>query len=167
MFNFMGASIIQQVVRDLVPLGLENSTHLMLTGSSAGGTGVMINLDAVKELLHERLGLKHIALRGVSDSGWFLDRIPYAPTGKPAVDAIRKGINYWQGKVPKRCKQKYPTEPWRCYFGYRIYNTLKSKNAIPPKTNPELIFVTFQRPYSYFNGCSTKPKWTQITLDLR
>lgn len=127
MFNFMGSLIVQQVVRDLVPLGLENSTHLMVTGSSAGGTGVMINLDSIKELLHEQLGLKHIALRGVTDSGWFLDRVPYAPNGKPAVEAIRKGINYWHGQVPKRCKLKYQTEPWRCYFGYRIYNTLKSE----------------------------------------
>lgn len=127
MFNFMGAFVVQQVIRDLVPLGLENTTQLMLTGSSAGGTGVMINLDSVHELLHETLGLKHIALRGVTDSGWFLDRTPYAPTGKPAVEAIRKGIEYWQGKVPKRCRQKYLDEPWRCYFGYRIYNTLKSK----------------------------------------
>lgn len=126
MFNFMGASVVQQVVRDLVLLGLENSTDLLLAGSSAGGTGVMINLDPVQELLHDMLDLKHISVRGVTDSGWFLDRAPYAPTGKPAVEAIRKGMQMWQGKVPRRCRQLYQSEPWRCYFGYRLYPTLKS-----------------------------------------
>lgn len=122
----MGSAVIQQVVRDLVPLGLENSTDLLLTGSSAGGIGVMINLDPVQELLHEMLGLKHIFVKGVTDSGWFMDRTPYAPTGKPAVDAIRKGMELWNGRVPRRCKQLYENEPWRCYFGYRLYPTLKA-----------------------------------------
>lgn len=127
MFSFMGSLFLQQVIRDLVPLGLENSTDLLLAGSSAGGTGVMINLDPVQELVHEKMGLRQISVKGVTDSGWFLDRDPYAPTGKPAVDAIRKGMEYWQGRVPKRCEEMYRDEPWRCYFGYRLYPTLKSK----------------------------------------
>lgn len=85
----------------------------------------MINLDPVRELLHEELRLRHIAVRGVCDSGWFLDRAPYAPTGHQAVEAIRKGMELWQGRVPKRCGRIYADEPWRCYFGYRLYPTLK------------------------------------------
>lgn len=127
MFNFMGALVVQQVIRDLTPLGLENATDLLLAGSSAGGTGVMINLDPVRDTVHDSLGLRHVAVKGVTDSGWFLDRDPYASTGKPAVEAIRKGMQHWQGRVPKKCRAKYPEEPWRCYFGYRVYPTLKSK----------------------------------------
>ncbi|XP_066155966.1 palmitoleoyl-protein carboxylesterase NOTUM [Euwallacea fornicatus] len=126
-FSFMGSSIVLQVVRDLIPLGLENSTDLLLAGSSAGGTGVMINLDFVEELLHEQLLLKKIRVKGVTDSGWFLDRTPFAPTIKPVVDAIRKGMDLWQGRVPRRCREQYLDEPWRCYFGYRIYPTLKAQ----------------------------------------
>lgn len=127
LFTFMGSAVVQQVVRDLVPLGLENSTDFLLTGSSAGGTGVMINLDPVQELINDVLDLPHVAVRGITDSGWFLDRDPYAPTGKPAVEAIRKGMELWQGKVPRRCRTMYEGEPWRCYFGYRLYSTLKCK----------------------------------------
>lgn len=127
MFSFMGSFVIRQVIKDLVPLGLENSTELLLTGSSAGGTGVMLNLDFIKELLHDELNLKQIHIKGVTDSGWFLDRTPYAPTNKPAVDAIKKGIELWRGKVPRVCRERYLNEPWRCYFGYRVYPTLKSK----------------------------------------
>lgn len=87
----------------------------------------MLNLDPVQELLHNTLNLKHISVKGVADSGWFLDRIPYTPTVKPAVDAIRKGVQFWNGQVPKGCKEAYKEEPWRCYFGYRLYPHLKSK----------------------------------------
>lgn len=52
----MGAEIVQQVVRDLIPLGLENASSFLLTGSSAGGTGVMLNLDRIYNLVHHELG---------------------------------------------------------------------------------------------------------------
>lgn len=32
----------------------------------------------------------------------------------------------WNGQVPTACRSEYPNEPWRCYFGYRIYPTLKT-----------------------------------------
>lgn len=125
----MGAAIIQQVIKDLLPLGLENGTDLLLTGSSAGGTGVMLNLDPVQELLHDGLKLKQISVKGVTDSGWFLDREPFVSKGKPAVDAIRRGMQHWQGSIPKTCYDLYKDEPWRCYFGYRLYPTLRSKSS--------------------------------------
>jgi len=34
----------------------------------------------------------------------------------------------WQGRLPEACKAEYPAdEHWRCYFGYRLYKTLKSR----------------------------------------
>lgn len=64
---------------------------------SAGGTGVLLNVDRVAELLEE-LGYPSIQVRGLADSGWFLDNKQYrrsdcidtincAPT-----EAIRRGI---------------------------------------------------------------------------
>lgn len=128
-FNFMGALVVRQTVLDLLPLGLANATSLLLAGSSAGGTGVILNLNSVKSLLHDDLRLYHIAVRGVSDSGWFLDREPYAkdPQSVAPVDAVRRGIALWQGKVPASCAAHYPTEPWRCYFGYRMYPFLTGR----------------------------------------
>lgn len=58
MFSFMGAEIVSQVVKDLIPLGLENASSLLLAGSSAGGTGVMLNLDRIHNLVHHELGEK-------------------------------------------------------------------------------------------------------------
>lgn len=56
MFSFMGAEVLVQIVRDLMPLGLEGARSLLLAGSSAGGTGVMLNLDRIHNLVHHELG---------------------------------------------------------------------------------------------------------------
>ncbi|XP_054272506.1 palmitoleoyl-protein carboxylesterase NOTUM [Macrosteles quadrilineatus] len=122
-FSFMGSVIVQEVIKDLLTRGLESASSLLLAGSSAGGMGVMLNLDPVKAALR---GHKHIALRGVSDSGWFLDRPPYTRDGEglAPVDALKRGILLWDGQVPRKCQEYYGQEPWRCYFGYRLYHTL-------------------------------------------
>lgn len=46
-WSFMGSLIVRQVIADLIPLGLDRSQggELLLAGSSAGGLGVMLNLD--------------------------------------------------------------------------------------------------------------------------
>ncbi|KAK1127266.1 hypothetical protein K0M31_003810 [Melipona bicolor] len=147
MFSFMGAEIVLQVVRDLVPLGLENASSLLLAGSSAGGTGVMLNLDHVHSLVHHNLGLKHIAIRGVSDSGWFLDRAPYSPNGLSPVDVVHKGMELWKARMPRNCANEHPDEPWRCYFGYRLYPTLTGKRKTHCRTTfkRELFFTSLSK----------------------
>jgi hypothetical protein len=32
----------------------------------------------------------------------------------------------WEGDLPEDCVAEQK-EPWRCYFGHRLYNTLKCK----------------------------------------
>ncbi|XP_044009976.1 palmitoleoyl-protein carboxylesterase NOTUM [Aphidius gifuensis] len=120
-YSFMGAEIVTQVIRDLIPTGLGNANSLLLAGSSAGGTGVMLNLDRVKYLLHHVFNIKHIAVRGICDSGWFLDHPPYSPMNFSPIEEIKNGISYWKANIPKSCTERYRDEPWRCFFGYRLY----------------------------------------------
>lgn len=75
------------------------------------------------------LGLK-VNVRGVSDSGWFLDREPYTPGAVAASEAVRQGWKLWDGALPEACVAEHKNEPWRCYFGHRLYNTLKCKLII-------------------------------------
>nr|XP_029716751.1 palmitoleoyl-protein carboxylesterase NOTUM-like [Aedes albopictus] len=125
--RFMGSLIVRQVMADLIPLGLGHSqgADLLMAGSSAGGLGVMLNLDKVRSFLQNERGLK-VAVRGVSDSGWFLDREPYTPGAVAASEAVRQGWRMWDGALPQACVAEHPKEPWRCYFGHRLYNTLKA-----------------------------------------
>lgn len=90
-------------------------------------------------------------LRGLADSGWFLDNEPYDFSEEQnaasfsivdqannneqtdcdksrctPLQSIRQAMHFWNGQVPKSCANDYPDEPWRCYFGYRAYQTLKT-----------------------------------------
>ncbi|XP_034481354.1 palmitoleoyl-protein carboxylesterase NOTUM [Drosophila innubila] len=126
-WRFMGALILRQVIADLIPLGLGRVAggELLLVGSSAGGLGVMLSLDRVRDFLVNERKLQ-VTVRGVSDSGWFLDREPYTPSAVASSEAVRLGWKLWQGLLPEDCTKAHPTEPWRCYFGYRLYPTLKT-----------------------------------------
>ncbi|XP_034253699.1 uncharacterized protein LOC117652715 [Thrips palmi] len=134
-FSFMGSLIVQEVVRDLAAMGLHNDSHILLAGTSAGGTGVMLNVDAVQDLVRGPLGMPHVCVRGLVDSGWFLDRAPFSPDGpygpnRPnalsASDAVRQGMSLWRARMPSACAAHHRAEPWRCYFGYRLYPTIRA-----------------------------------------
>lgn len=62
---------------------------------SAGGTGVLLNVDRVSEQLE---GYPGIQVRGLSDSGWFLDNKQYRCTdcvdtiSCAPTEAIKRGI---------------------------------------------------------------------------
>lgn len=127
---------------------------------SAGGTGVLLNVDRVAELL-EGMGYPGIQVRGLSDSGWFLDNKQYhctdcvdtincTPT-ETIIRGIKWGLNlknfnliidwdplclycfvaspirYWESVVPERCRQSYEGEEWNCFFGYRVFPSIKSE----------------------------------------
>ncbi|XP_036924539.1 palmitoleoyl-protein carboxylesterase NOTUM [Sturnira hondurensis] len=130
-YAFMGTLIIQEVVRELLGKGLSGAKVLLLAGSSAGGIGVLLNVDRVAEQLQE-LGYPAIQVRGLADSGWFLDNKQYRRTGCIDIltcaptEAIRRGIRYWNGLVPERCRRQFKEgEEWNCFFGYKIYPTLR------------------------------------------
>ncbi|XP_068386605.1 palmitoleoyl-protein carboxylesterase NOTUM isoform X1 [Eschrichtius robustus] len=168
-YAFMGALIIQEVVRELLGKGLSGAKVLLLAGSSAGGTGVLLNVDRVAEQLEE-LGYPAIQVRGLADSGWFLDNKQYRRTDCidtitcAPTEAIRRGIRcpgregpscaaglgcggicgwrsswgargsltcsmwprYWNGVVPERCRRQFKEgEEWNCFFGYKVYPTLR------------------------------------------
>ncbi|KAM7357035.1 palmitoleoyl-protein carboxylesterase notum isoform 2-T2 [Cochliomyia hominivorax] len=126
-FRFMGALILKQVITEIIPMGLGRvpGSELLLVGSSAGGLGVMLNLDRITHYLQEERKLQ-VTVRGVSDSGWFLDREPYTPSAVASSDAVRQGWSLWKGLLPEACVEQHKSEPWRCYFGYRLYPTLKA-----------------------------------------
>lgn len=74
-FHFSGSKIIENVIKDLATKGLQNASSLYLAGSSAGGTGVLVNLDRIADLV-STINSKTV-VRGLIDSGWFLDNEPF------------------------------------------------------------------------------------------
>ncbi|XP_034095162.1 inactive palmitoleoyl-protein carboxylesterase notum1b isoform X1 [Gymnodraco acuticeps] len=130
-YAFMGSLIIKEVVNELLTKGLDNAKVLLLAGSSAGGTGVLLNVDRVAEQL-ESLGHGGVQVRGLADSGWFLDNKQYKITACldtiscAPTEAIKRGIRYWGGLVPESCRQAHVGQEWNCFFGYKVFPTLKS-----------------------------------------
>ncbi|CAJ1053839.1 carboxylesterase notum2 [Xyrichtys novacula] len=130
-YTFMGSLIIQEVVKDLIPKGIKQAKVIMLSGTSAGGTGVLLNIDRVANQLAQ-LGAE-TQVRGLVDSGWFLEsqqqRSPNCPetVSCSPEDAIKIGLRLWNGVVPDRCRQLYKRgEEWQCFFGHKLYSTLSS-----------------------------------------
>uniref|UniRef100_A0A667XVW7 Notum pectinacetylesterase 2 n=1 Tax=Myripristis murdjan TaxID=586833 RepID=A0A667XVW7_9TELE len=130
-YTFMGSLIIREVINDLVPKGIKQAKVVMLTGTSAGGTGVLLNIEKVASQL-ELLGAE-TQVRGLVDSGWFLEskqqRSPDCPetVSCSPEDAIKKGLRLWNGAVPDKCRQLYKRgEEWQCFFGHKLYATLTS-----------------------------------------
>ncbi|MEQ2196924.1 hypothetical protein XENOCAPTIV_018194, partial [Xenoophorus captivus] len=65
--------------------------------TSAGGTGVLLNVDQVAEQMHSA-GHRGVQVRGLADSGWFLDNKQYKFTdcldtiSCAPTEAIKRGI---------------------------------------------------------------------------
>ncbi|KAI2658924.1 Palmitoleoyl-protein carboxylesterase notum1a [Labeo rohita] len=103
-YAFMGSQIIQEVIKELVTKGL----------------------DGAKDL-----GLGSVQVRGLADSGWFLDNKQYRCTdcvdtiSCAPTEAIKRGVRYWNSVVPERCSRAYNGEDWNCFFGYKVQPTLK------------------------------------------
>ncbi|XP_076879681.1 inactive palmitoleoyl-protein carboxylesterase notum1b isoform X2 [Brachyhypopomus gauderio] len=130
-YAFMGSQIIQEVIKALLTKGLDNAKVLLLAGSSAGGTGVLLNVDGVADLL-KSWGHGSVQVRGLADSGWFLDNQQFGCSecvdtiNCAPIEAIKRGIRYWGSVVPERCRLAHTGEEWNCFFGYKVYPSLKS-----------------------------------------
>ncbi|MBN3303876.1 carboxylesterase notum2 [Amia ocellicauda] len=130
-FAFMGSLIVREVIKELVAKGIKQAKVVMLAGTSAGGMGVLLNIDKVSSLL-EQLG-SEAQVRGLVDSGWFLEskqpRSPECPDSASCTptDAIKKGLRLWSSAIPDKCRQQFKKgEEWQCFFGHKLYPSLSS-----------------------------------------
>ncbi|KAL8175442.1 UNVERIFIED_CONTAM: hypothetical protein K2H54_025174 [Gekko kuhli] len=95
-YAFMGSLIIQEVIKDLIPKGIKQAKVLLLAGSSAGATGVLLNIDRVAALLAE-LEADALQVQGLVDSGWFL-----IDTKRPKPAGVSRSF----GLLSSRCTQE-------------------------------------------------------------
>ena len=116
---FMGRHIISEVIKELSSYqGLLFGQELFLAGSSAGAIGVLLNVDFVAESVKPNL-----AVRGIVDSGWFLDN---ADNSNRFLHDLKDGIKLWEANVNDDCARNYPNELGQCYLGYKVHPFIKS-----------------------------------------
>ena len=59
--------------------------------------------------------------------------------------------------MPVACRAMYPNDPWRCFFGYRVYPTLRS-----PLFVFQWIFDEAQMTVDNVGTPVTKAQWNYI-----
>nr|F8U830.1 RecName: Full=Palmitoleoyl-protein carboxylesterase NOTUM; Short=Smed-notum; Flags: Precursor [Schmidtea mediterranea]AEF01556.1 notum [Schmidtea mediterranea] len=134
---FHGSRILDTVVDDLTQNQHFKKVHeVAFVGSSAGGIGVLLNIDRLKRRLKKKLKRK-VFIHGIVDSAWFLDYPAYRQSNCthiyecPPENALRNGMKLWNPRIPRRCKKfQGRGREWKCFMGPVIYRHLKNPTFI-------------------------------------
>ncbi len=114
-YAFRGQKIVRSVVQDLrnkngVAKGkLATASRVLLSGTSAGGAGVMMHLDWLTERL------PGAEVRGVNDAGWIPESGLISQI-LPLDRLVEQGIEFWNGKGDASCYQANVGNEDRCYL---------------------------------------------------
>ena len=121
-----GRACLQAVTQYLLQhLGMAGGKELVVSGGSAGATGVYLSLDFIRNWVPPTL-----AVAGAPDAGYFLD-LPRASTNDTWYrDCFNASSSVWNGTdlASPQCMAAHPTEIWRCY--------LAEYNVRPPLPAP-------------------------------
>lgn len=120
-WHFRGREILAEVVAELMPQGLRDATEVFLTGSSAGGVGVTLQVDDLRARLSPATRL--VALQ---DAGFIIEYPPYDPVTQresevrplPQEQELVAAAQAWGGRGDASCEAKATTEVERA--GCRI-----------------------------------------------
>ncbi|XP_066917829.1 palmitoleoyl-protein carboxylesterase notum1a-like [Clytia hemisphaerica] len=122
---FHGSRIVTDVVKDLLSKGLKDADRLILAGSSAGGIGVLQNIDRVSNLISSHVN-KKVDVRGLVDSAWVLDvpPVPGCEDCNPNL-VFKKAIEYWNATLHTSCSQAYTEEKQKCLFAANVFKYIQ------------------------------------------
>ncbi|EIE18482.1 hypothetical protein COCSUDRAFT_60148 [Coccomyxa subellipsoidea C-169] len=118
-WHFRGRRIAAAVITDLLTVwGLNNATHVLLTGDSAGGVGVMNLADDIATTLRvEAPALETVKL--FVDAGWFLDIPSYSnrSDGMTFEKCAKALPASYRAVFDRSCEEHFGAEDsWRCFF---------------------------------------------------
>lgn len=146
--QFRGAAIFQAVIADLSDPAitsspnLADSTDIILSGSSAGGAGVLVHLDW---LAAQYPGA---SVHGIDDAGWFMDIDPYDTSLPPVDQVVNQAYKFWNGSVDESCAAANPGAEGLCYLGPHVYPFLSTPLFVQIAQNdgPQLINLGISLP---------------------
>lgn len=123
---FHGSRIISDVVVDLLGKGLKDATRLIMSGSSAGGIGVLQNIDRISKFLSRNANTK-IDIRGLVDSAWVLDVATDEDCDECNPDLIfKKAVKYWGASLHSKCSSTFKKMyKHKCLFASNTIKFLK------------------------------------------
>jgi O-palmitoleoyl-L-serine hydrolase len=143
--QFRGIQIFRAMISDLKNKSgtnlLSPNTEVLLTGGSAGGTGVMVHLDWLAEQLPKA------KVRGLNDGGWFPEN---AKGTNQLISEIKQGIPLWNGKSDLDCERANRNKKIRCYQS-SVFPYIKTPLFVhESQWDPFFVSDTTQPPASEF-----------------
>lgn len=114
-FNFRGARIVNAVMTALVQghgLGSSGPAEVLLAGCSAGGRGVLTNLDAFANAAPANVNVK-----GFMDAALWVPVQPDVPDMLSLMNMTQLIYNFaTPSNVPQACLDAHPDGQWRCVW---------------------------------------------------
>lgn len=124
---FRGHDIVRAVMEDLEDAtltgapALSSVDEILISGSSAGGLGVLGNVDAMAA------GLSGKRVRAMVDAGWIAEINAFAPAGQTGISttaALDAAFSYWHAVPDESCQAAAGGAAGRCGVGARVFPTL-------------------------------------------
>jgi len=134
-WEFQGRNNVLAMMGTLLThYSLGDATHVLISGCSAGGMGVIANVDWMREWLLEELPNVQQIVATV-DAGWFLD-IPLYPNHGPRagfnntvisqLEQVQLGYPYWGSMVDSSCAHALGDEAYKCLLAQYAYKYLET-----------------------------------------
>jgi hypothetical protein len=152
----------------------ETLEEIMLSGCSAGGTGVYFNVDWVHRYVQSQLKhTKPLKTRAFGNAGWFLDTNSNswdgnAWNGVPGIqryaDQALFGYANLTGTLSKECQRSYAPigESWKCAMSQYIYPFIDQPTLVL-QSSYDLNQLITGGPPCLPSGAVPKPPYTDCT----
>ena len=152
---FRGKEILFSVIHDLLDYHrLTNGHTLYLVGSSAGGVGILVNIEEILIFLESK-GFGGIYIRVVLDDSWFTgstsSNLPCYEGSPPLPcitnETLTEAFKVWNVKLNSACGEKFSENSmWNCIY---------ASNAVQGRLN-NLPFFVIQNQYDNYQMIMSK-----------
>lgn len=149
---FRGFRILDSTISELLSdTDLKEASHVVFSGTSAGGLAVMLHADYVRSKLP-----KKVSFRALADSGFFLDTASRKQKKHRKFRKIMQSVfklHDCTNGVPQKCVDNMSgKELWKCIFPQYFLPFVKSRMFI---VNP--LYDSWQLGHVWEIACAARP----------
>jgi len=128
---FNGKNIVKAVVDDLLTKGLTTATEVLIAGCSAGGRGVLNNLDYLTTYIQQHaITGPSMKIKGLFDSAYWLEDFPPYPGQTPTtlVSQSKQIYALADAVANSGCTKLYGANYWQCGFATNVWPHIETEN---------------------------------------
>jgi hypothetical protein len=109
-YKFHGHAIVREVFTALLnDFGMNESSHVVISGCSAGARGAMLNMDFVGQMLP-----KSVKFGGLVDSAWWVEDSAMKSYIRGLFEITKIAVQLHNTVIAPSCALAHPGEEWRC-----------------------------------------------------